>query len=93
MGFSKYIDKDLDTLPECLNENSRFYVQMICKVTETELEGRKWLQLILVWTIIITALIYFISIEWYGGYSQKYEDFDKSTTTSSDFTVEFKFEK
>ncbi|CAI2373992.1 unnamed protein product [Moneuplotes crassus] len=92
INFGDYLLKDIDPNSTCLNVNARFYTQMLCKVTDSELEERKNIQLMLVWTIILSALIYFIAIEWYGKYSEKFEDYDKSTTTTSDFTVEFKFD-
>jgi hypothetical protein len=68
-----------------------FFTQVYCKIPTTEeMDDRKYLQFILVWTIILSALIYFFGLEWYDYYSDKnLKSYDKSTTTGSDFTVEY----
>jgi hypothetical protein len=52
---------------------------------------RKSIQLILIWTTIISALVYFIGLEFVDNYAEaKLEEYDQDTTTSSDFTAIYK---
>jgi len=92
LHFGQFINKDMNSQQKCLEDNSRFYTQVLWKIgSEGKMKERKFIQRIFVWTIIASALIYFISIEWYDHYAeQNFENYDKSTTTSSDYTVEFK---
>lgn len=52
---------------------------------------RKSIQLVLIWTTIISALVYFIGLEFVDSYAEaKLEEYDQDTTTSSDFTAIYK---
>jgi hypothetical protein len=53
--------------------------------------NRKSIQFTLVWTTIISALVYFIGLEFVDSYAEaKLEEYDQETTTSSDFTAIYK---
>jgi hypothetical protein len=80
-----------DSSSMCVDDYSRFFTQVHCKIPTTEeMDKRKSLQMILVWTIILSAIIYFFGLEWYDYYSDKHlKNYDQSTTTSSDFTCEY----
>ena len=87
-----FINKTQDNNHKCSGSESRFFTQVLWKVKdENELSERKWIQFILVWTTLISSLLYFIGFEFIGSYSEaKLEEYDQDTTTSSDFTAIYK---
>jgi hypothetical protein len=80
-----------DSSSMCVDDYSRFFTQVHCKIPTTEeMDKRKSLQMMLVWTIILSAIIYFFGLEWYDYYADKnLKNYDQSTTTGSDFTCQY----
>jgi hypothetical protein len=78
--------------PKWYSEDARFFTQVLWKVKdEKEMENRKQIQLILVWTTIISALVYYVGLDLIDRYSEaQLEEYDMLTTTSSDFTAIYK---
>lgn len=55
------------------------------------MQNRKRIQLILVWTTIISALVYYVGLDLIDRYAEaQLEEYDMLTTTSSDFTAIYK---
>jgi hypothetical protein len=58
---------------------------------EDEISDRKSIQLVLVWTTIISALVFYLGLEMIDHYAEsQLEEYDMMTTTSSDFTAIYK---
>ena len=86
-----YVNKTIDRNPKCSGIDSRFFAQVLWKTKDNEeLSNRKWVQFILIWTTILSALLYFVGFEFIDSYAEsKLEEYDQDTTTSSDFTAIF----
>lgn len=87
-----YVNHTRDHNPRCSGINARFYTQVFCQaLDQEEISDRKSVQFILVWTTILSALIYFIGFEFIDNYAEaKLEEYDQDTTTTSDFTAIYK---
>ncbi|CAI2372771.1 unnamed protein product [Moneuplotes crassus] len=92
LDVSSYVNQTIDQNPVCTGTEARFYTQVFCKaLDEEEIEARKSIQFILIWTTIISALLYFIGFEFIDSYAEsKLEEYDQITTTTSDFTAIYK---
>jgi len=85
-------NKTTDHNPKCTGNESRFFAQVLWKVkNEEELKERKQIQFVLVWTTITSAILYFVGFEIIGSFSEtKLAEYDKETTTCSDYTAIYK---
>ena len=73
---------------ECTDEDAMFFVQALCMQSEEELTTKFWSGFFLSFVVIINACLYFYTIKYMKDQvSEKYEEWDQATTTTSDFTV------
>ena len=88
----KLIKTNPQKKPQWFSEDSRFYIQVLWKAgNEEEIQNRKTIQTILVWTTILTAIVYYIAFEVLDRIAEsKLEEYDQLTTTCSDFTAIYK---
>ena len=91
-SFQNNLEQHPQSKPKWFSEDSRFFIQVLCKANdEQEIGNRKTIQTILVWSTIITSIVYYLAFELLDRISEsKLEEYDQLTTTCSDFTAIYK---
>lgn len=92
LDVGSFVNKTQGENAKWVSEDARFFTQVLCQSKDDkEMSERKSIQLVLIWTTIISALVYFIGLEFVDSYAEaKLEEYDQDTTTSSDFTAIYK---
>lgn len=76
---------------QCASAYAQFYVQVLCKHTDSQLKDREYIGMWLSIQAILTAVIYLLGIYWIKySTSKRYQEWDVNTTTISDYTLMFK---
>ncbi|CDW91332.1 UNKNOWN [Stylonychia lemnae] len=85
---------DEELYQSCIDDDAVFYVQVQCLQSEEQLEEKSRSGLLVSFLVIIQAIIFTYFIQQFKKRaSEKYEEWDLATTTTSDYTVEFKIHK
>ena len=79
---------------KCTHDDSLFYAQVYCLQTEEDLHNKTIIGFLIGVIIIINAIIFTAAVIWFKQRaSEKYEEYDMATTTTSDYTAYSKIEK